>query len=201
MASKVLGIVAGAIAAASIAASAQANTTILILGLGPSGTTLIGPPLTFATDLKSTDSFGMPGVGAGTELYTGSAPVIQFEINFSSLTGGAIGVIDPASITLGNTDGCAGDATGGTTFCSGGVHWTATQTGLDSITFTAPKGVTLTDGEDFFFNVFFIEGPAPTAFDGLLTTTPEPATWAMMIAGVGLTGFALRRRYRLAKAT
>ena len=30
-----------------------------------------------------------------------------------------------------------------------------------------------------------------------LTAVPEPAGWALMIAGLGLTGVALRRRYRM----
>ncbi|MFN7399454.1 MAG: PEPxxWA-CTERM sorting domain-containing protein, partial [Sandaracinobacter sp.] len=30
---------------------------------------------------------------------------------------------------------------------------------------------------------------------------PEPATWAMMIVGFGLVGFATRRRERLARVS
>ncbi|MFN7399415.1 MAG: PEPxxWA-CTERM sorting domain-containing protein, partial [Sandaracinobacter sp.] len=32
-------------------------------------------------------------------------------------------------------------------------------------------------------------------------TIPEPATWAMMIVGFGLVGFATRRRERLARVS
>lgn len=48
---------------------------------------------------------------------------------------------------------------------------------------------------------------APTYSNGVVTFTgvgsrgvPEPATWALMLAGVGLAGAALRRRRRLAMA-
>ncbi|HEU4968186.1 PEPxxWA-CTERM sorting domain-containing protein, partial [Sphingomonas sp.] len=34
------------------------------------------------------------------------------------------------------------------------------------------------------------------AFAGAIPSVPEPATWAMMIAGFGLIGGALRRRAR-----
>jgi PEP-CTERM motif len=43
-------------------------------------------------------------------------------------------------------------------------------------------------------------GNYPAGFEYRLDTVPEPASWALMIGGIGLTGFALRRRYRLAKA-
>ena len=38
------------------------------------------------------------------------------------------------------------------------------------------------------------------SFDGLRGSVPEPATWAMMIAGFGMTGFAMRRRPTLRAA-
>ncbi|MBS3960497.1 MAG: PEP-CTERM sorting domain-containing protein [Sandarakinorhabdus sp.] len=34
----------------------------------------------------------------------------------------------------------------------------------------------------------------------LVTQVPEPATWAMLIAGFGLVGFAMRRRRTLSAA-
>jgi PEP-CTERM motif len=42
---------------------------------------------------------------------------------------------------------------------------------------------------------FLFSSTAETAvFDAKLSPTPEPAAWALMIAGFGLTGVALRRR-------
>jgi archaellum biogenesis protein FlaJ (TadC family) len=34
-----------------------------------------------------------------------------------------------------------------------------------------------------------------------LVTVPEPATWAMMIVGFGLVGFATRRREKMARVS
>jgi hypothetical protein len=41
-----------------------------------------------------------------------------------------------------------------------------------------------------------VDGDSPVAYDLDLTVSavPEPATWIMMIAGVGLMGVMLRRR-------
>ena len=36
--------------------------------------------------------------------------------------------------------------------------------------------------------------------NGVAAAIPESATWAMMIAGFGLVGFALRRRVRASEA-
>ena len=57
------------------------------------------------------------------------------------------------------------------------------------IGFTLPDGVFLTDA---FGNTF----GAPPSNGGV----PEPASWALMIAGFGLTGAMLRRRRRAACA-
>jgi len=49
--------------------------------------------------------------------------------------------------------------------------------------------VTVTAGSDFAIaQLRYAFGPTP------FTLVPEPATWAMMIAGFGLVGFAARRR-------
>jgi hypothetical protein len=59
-----------------------------------------------------------------------------------------------------------------------------------SIHFFLPQGVTLTSESGFF------EGFSTAAVDGV----PEPATWALMLAGFGLSGGVLRRRRSLASA-
>jgi len=54
--------------------------------------------------------------------------------------------------------------------------------------------------DDYFLNFAFVSGPTPAKdvlLDGVSITSapvPEPATWAMMIAGLGMVGFAMRRR-------
>lgn len=44
-----------------------------------------------------------------------------------------------------------------------------------------------------FANSTVIDPPSP---DAILAAVPEPATWAMLLAGFGMVGFALRRRQR-----
>lgn len=70
-----------------------------------------------------------------------------------------------------------------------------------SITFTAPAGLTLTPGERFSFDITFDKSlPNNFAYDitwgGDPAPAPEPATWALMLGGVGLAGGVLRRRQR-----
>jgi len=61
-----------------------------------------------------------------------------------------------------------------------------------SYTFTANRT------DDYFLNFAFASGPTPAKdvlLDGVsIAAVPEPATWAMMILGLGMVGFAMRRR-------
>ena len=45
-----------------------------------------------------------------------------------------------------------------------------------------------------------VNGSQDLTFSATITAVPEPATWAMMIAGFGLVGGAMRRRTRVAVA-
>ena len=42
-------------------------------------------------------------------------------------------------------------------------------------------------------------GPVPYSFDFVVGSVPEPGTWAMMLAGFGLLGLALRKRRAIAR--
>lgn len=62
-----------------------------------------------------------------------------------------------------------------------------------SYTFTAP--ITF---DYYVLNFSFVSGATPAKdvlLDGVnIAAVPEPTTWAMMIAGLGLVGFSMRRR-------
>jgi len=196
---KLVGGAIGVLAAASLAASAHAAVTI-VYGAGSSGVTSVlagtdgGAGMPFLDDNDGTISWGIPGVGAGVTPSTFNDPVTSILISFVGA-----GSIDFSSVAVGNSAGCIGGSGGGTTFCAGdsGTPWTVTTVTASSILFTANAGNDLMPDEDFFVNVFF-DGNGPSFFTAAATSVPEPATWALLIAGFGLTGFALRRRYRLA---
>ena len=148
-------------------------------------------PIEDATGAATTDvGWGSPGVSAGETPSNETVPVNDFEINFHGAK------LDPAQIALGNTRDCEGTEVGGTVFCSGSTQWTADLANASSIVFTAPKGVFLTPGEDYFVNIMLLDGPGVSgaAFEGDWTV-PEPTSLAIL--GAGLAGLgAIRRRRR-----
>ena len=81
---------------------------------------------------------------------------------------------------------CPGCQGGGTTV---GTPWTLTLTGTN-----------LSVGNLFAADQFS-QGATGVVWTGGGGVVPEPATWALMIAGIGLAGAMLRRRQGLALAT
>lgn len=83
--------------------------------------------------------------------------------------------------------------------------WNATENKAGtSITFTAPDAAdALVAGERFGVDVTFTKD-LPKNFAYTITwggaAVPEPATWAMMIAGLGMIGGALRRKNAMGMA-
>ena len=193
---KLAGCALGVLAASSLALSAQAGTVFLFSGSGSSG--YLDPPSTdmpWATNYygaPATQSWGSPGLGAGDATYDATtAAAMEVEINFNQK-------IDVASFST-----VCGGFTTETRFCAGGgsVGWTPTLVSGNpyEVLFTAPGGDYLANGENYYVNVIFATS-APTQFNGEFTTVPEPATWGLLISGLGLAGFALRRRQRLVRA-
>lgn len=90
-------------------------------------------------------------------------------------TGNVLGTIDLAAQY---TDNCTGDPTG--TFC----NWSAIGVAFDGIAMSIDFGGTA--NQTGYDNITF-GSDTPGG-------VPEPTTWAMMIAGLGLVGASMRRR-------
>lgn len=185
-----LPVLAGLAMAAASPAAAQSYTTIL-------------------SGLNEVPANGSPATGTGTLLLTGDGQFAQFDISFTGLTapisvahihccalpganaGVAIDLLPPNisdgsfsrsyDLTLDSTWGAGflaangGTADGARTAFLAGLNAGGAYINLHSQTF--PGG----------------------EIRGNLNAVPEPASWAMLIAGFGLTGATLRRR-RLAHA-
>lgn len=134
--------------------------------------------------LNQGDSFD-PALN-GNYLYSLSFDLTGFHANTASFTGRFLVDNQVSSITLnGNTifSGPAGGFTGSdwTTFGanSGFVN------GLNVLQINAVN-LAQNGGNPAGLRVEFI--------DSAVAAVPEPATWALMLAGFGMTGFAMRRR-------
>jgi len=75
--------------------------------------------------------------------------------------------------------------------------WDATESADGrTVTFTAQPGTQLMPGQRFDFDATF-SGPLPSGFGYSFSWAgpiPEPATWGLMIAGLGMMGGVLRRK-------
>jgi hypothetical protein len=189
----------------AVGMSANAHANYLFSGSGLAGT-LVGPDETWvfnadggAAVTGQLNDWGSPGVGLTTALYDEADSAYGMTLSF---LGG--GIIDTASITIGNGASCVGSTGGGTTFCAvmpGLVDyiWQANLISPDTITFLAPSpSVDLTSAGVFYFVNVFFDGATPTSFTGAWltgspTATPLPSTWLMLLSGcVGFGFFTYR---------
>lgn len=120
--------------------------------------------------------FGLPGLAPGVVLTPGSTPIQPGLTNWDQL-GGSSG-----SCYQGPANGC------------GSTGWIKS-----TYTVTVAGNYTLQFGTTNFGDTSYDTGMAFTGIqlDGEIIdppVVPEPATWAMMIAGFGLVGAAARRR-------
>lgn len=148
----------------------------------------------------TTDTATFTGLGD-----TIGSPFDQIRLN--SVTGSATG---PGTYVVNTVDFTVGiNATAGAT-SSGTFTDTATVFGAP-FSYTVPYTLTIggtdtivlggntfyTSGVKVHFNTLTFSNVAPGTVSGDLTATvsiPEPATWAMMVAGFGLVGAGVRRR-------
>ena len=189
---------------AVMTAAGAANAVVAPFGGAATGTDPLGG--TWIASNAQAPSWGEPGLGDGSLTFNAGGVSSGFgtyanRFSFIFLEG-VSGSIDqtPASGITGNenTTRFVDETTG--------VLWIADFVGNNKVVFTAPVGSRISQGDQFFVNVVFT-GPIDTdkfSFAGLWTDAaagvPEPATWAMMLAGFGLIGATTRRQRRVAQA-
>ncbi len=131
-------------------------------------TAIIGHTISVLDDFIDTYTFTIPQTGNGSGAVINIEAVFQGDIDFTSVVFNN-GVSDYFGTVTNVAGGDSKATVSGVPIISGNLN-TVTVTG---------KVVT-----------------APASYGGNLSFTPvpEPTTWAMMLVGFGLVGFALRRR-------
>ena len=153
------------------------------------GSTTYGAP--YAGPGAGFSAWGSPGLGSGDATYGTAPAATQFTVRFAYDSSTAI------DQTLSPFPGGYNEYTRFTDD-STGVAWTPTYFG-EGVTFTAPTGDSLKAGDSYFANVVFTGSDlsgANAGFTASFGAVPEPASWALMLAGVGLLGGALRGQRR-----
>jgi hypothetical protein len=167
--------VLGAAAAVAAFVSVPAGAVGFINTLGGDGTFTFGPGSFFATIKGNND-----GISGNIAQYTEIAPdnfILEFVWSYRSRdVDGSL--FDPAGYVLNGVY---------TQLTVDGTPFNAVQSGTFSLSLTA--------GDEFGF---YVESDDGNLGRGILAFgiagVPEASTWAMMIAGFGLVGFAARRR-------
>jgi hypothetical protein len=125
--------------------------------------------------------------------------------------GGGLAFATSFIFTLtGGGEGFAMDRGAGLTHVASpqGTSWTTTFLSPTSVRFDAPVGDRLDPGDTFSLLIGLTKPVKPAKFsftatwsDGVTSApVPEPASWALMIAGFGMAGAGLRRRKTVARA-
>lgn len=156
-----------------------------------------GPPLVFNahSGANSVDLTGVGNTGRADGVFQDVATTagLTYDLSFyvgNANTAGTYAMYyeDPATVDLSINGGPR------VSFVNSDITQNEVNWKLFNTSFIASGAIT---------RIAFLNGNAPTDnFDGIddislvANSVPEPASWALMIAGVGLTGASLRRRAR-----
>jgi hypothetical protein len=194
---------AGALAAlaftGALATSAAADTYYLTVSSAfPSGPTYG----TVTTTQNGSDVDVSVTLASGYQFVTTGGPHTLFTFNIDDASYGVTNV-DPSVLSWDQpgtnpdfgtfTDAivCTGCSNGGAGAVDGPLTFTVTNTTLDAFT---PNS----DGFTFSADIVGNRITGAVGDGGLTPGVPEPATWAMMILGLGMVGAGLRMRRRSA---
>lgn len=168
------------------------------------GQALLNSLFGMADHTGASQGFNSSGNSSGLGTYANS---FQLSIN-TSQTGGFSGILTPGLPASGFENHFTVKPTSDPATW---VHWNTTFNNVNTnglfqqVLFTAPLGTQLDMGQNFSVNINFAgimsntsgwsaswdDRPIPSAI-------PEPETYAMMLAGLGLLGFVARRRKQAA---
>ena len=166
----------------SLAGGAEYEASVAIVDPSYLAGQLSGPDSLASMDGLTT----VPGVTAA-DIFA-----YNLELGVTAAACGTTGV-DAYGIVTAATTGGAGNASVSSSACSGGGGYTVgagdTVIIIDWYHLDANRG-----GEVDPLVMTYTDAPTPNAL-----AVPEPATWALMLAGTAMLGGALRRRTRLEK--
>lgn len=186
-------------ALATMAASAQAATVVGTFAAALSDVTSstfgirAGSTLSNAGGFVTSRTGDMSFVALGTPLTFSTVTATNgTSVSFTSSFGDFIGSIQDLMTLPAPNAVVSFNALG--TFTPNGAL-SAFEEGLASLTVSFTQTGALTNGgEQPSISGSFTFASPPTITDGGGSTVPEPAAWAMLIAGFGMTGAAMRRR-------